>query len=176
MQSLTKPPRRPAKTREDQWRPEKTSEVLHGLAIQERPLTVYGFPFIHFANITHLLKGLLQKNITCLLTSLIQQNIFSQDIFLKNIMGHNWVSQEITKLYLNTLTLFLFDTGCWMLVDFICSPTNVRFYRLTLNFLVISSHDLFPCKFQSMLKLKSMIPSRYFYKLTENLHRTWQNS
>lgn len=68
---------------EDEWSQAKTREGLHGVAMQEKPLTVYGVPFILLPNIMCPLKHLLQENITCSLMCLFRQNSLSQDTFHK---------------------------------------------------------------------------------------------
>lgn len=62
--------------------------------MQEKPLTVYGVPFILLPNIMCPLKHLLQENITCSLMCLLCQNSLSQDTFQKNATQHNRVSKE----------------------------------------------------------------------------------
>jgi hypothetical protein len=42
----------------DEERPERTSEVEHGEAMQEHPLTVVGLHLYIFLNVTHFLKYL----------------------------------------------------------------------------------------------------------------------
>jgi hypothetical protein len=55
---------------EDQGRPSKTSKVLHGVAMQEHPLTVCGVPFMFFLN---------------MFSSVCFYHMLSQDSFQKNI-------------------------------------------------------------------------------------------
>lgn len=166
------------KTKEDQQRPVKTTEDQQSVAwcyntrVTSHCLWVCIYPLSKH-------HALSQASATAKYHILSHKSASAKHLLTRHLPEKSCDTTDFPKKseksYLNTLILFLFDIGCWVLIEFTCSHTNVRFYRLIFNFLVISSHALFPCKFQNVLKLKSTVLSRLFYKLTENLHWTWQN-